>query len=657
MSGRGLRRHLATFLAASAAGLWGAFLALPHLAGNVSLLERLEAPLTDLRFLLQGERAAPDLITVVAIDDETVRQAGAYPLPRAALAQLIERITYAQPKAIALDLLLVDPGPEPGDQALAAALRAAPVVIAAAGTFRSAVQSVAESGAQQLDAAPVADQILLPHPHFAKAAAVGTVNLATDRGGTPRYVPLVLQTADGVTASLPLRVAMLALGHDAVAAPSGIVLGDATISTDRGYRLPLRFYGPKGTVRTVSAAQVLAGRFSDDALRGRVVLVGATVTGGGDVFPTPFDPILPGVEVLATATAHLILGDGLVRDRRVRASDAAVAVGLPVLLVLLLSWHRTAIGFAIIGLVAVLWVAVATIAFIHGVWLSATLPIVAAVPPAIIFGAARLIADHRRAETLEIESGTLRRFQPPSLAERLARDPDFLNEPVRQTAAVVFVDLSGFTGLSESLGPGDTRTLLKAFHTLVDEEAVHCHGLVASFMGDGAMILFGLPDPTDEDACHAVRACAGLSSRTSAWLQSLPQAISSRLGFKIGAHFGMIVASRLGGGSHEHITAIGDTVNVASRLMEVAADHGVALALSDELYEAAGAACEVLETGTLTGTRDVSIRGRAGAVRVWLWSGNAPARGDDGATNEDRQSKNNVIPGRAEGANPEPTTG
>jgi adenylate cyclase len=235
------------------------------------------------------------------------------------------------------------------------------------------------------------------------------------------------------------------------------------------------------------------------------------------------------------------------------------------------------------------------------------------------FGAARLWADRSRADTLAVESGTLRRFQPPSLAERLARDPDFLSKPVRQQAAVVFVDLSGFTGLSETLGPDDTRSLLKQFHSLVDQEAVRCDGLVASFMGDGAMILFGLPDPGDDDACHAVEACVGLCSRTTSWLTSLPTLISSRLGFKIGAHFGPIVASRLGGGSHEHITAIGDTVNVASRLMEVAAAHGAEVALLEELYGAAGEACKAFDTGTLDGSMNEPIRGRAGALALRLW--------------------------------------
>ncbi|WP_204350415.1 adenylate/guanylate cyclase domain-containing protein, partial [Klebsiella pneumoniae] len=70
-----------------------------------------------------------------------------------------------------------------------------------------------------------------------------------------------------------------------------------------------------------------------------------------------------------------------------------------------------------------------------------------------------------------------------------------------------------------------------------------------------------------------------LCTGTQKWLASLPPPIAARLGFKVGAHFGMIVASRLGGRSYQHITASGDTVNVASRLMEVAARQGAELAM------------------------------------------------------------------------------
>jgi adenylate cyclase len=620
------RQRLAAAAAALLAGLWGASVAAPHWRGDLSPLDRLEAPLADLRFLIGGERPAPDGVIIVAVDDETVRAAGAYPLPRAALARLVERVGRARPKAIALDLLLADPGAGDGDAALADALRRVPVVLAAAATFSGPLQSPRGDASAGLDAVPVADDLLQPLGRFADVAAVGTVNVATDRTGTPRHLPLILRWGDGLAMSLPLRTAASALGQDPVLETDAVRLGGLRIATDRGYRLPLRFYGARGTVRTVSAARVLAGDVADGAWADRVVLVGATVTGGGDVYPSPFDPVMPGVEVLATATAHLVTGDGLVRNRHVRAVDALVAVSLPVLLVLLLAWHRSGAGFALIAAAVLVWIAVTVVAFLNGVWLSASVPLVAAVPPAIVFGAARLWADRRRADSLATERGTLRRFQPPGLAERLARDPDFLREPVRQHAAVVFVDLSGFTGLSESLGPNDTQAVLKAFHGLVDEEAVRCGGLVATFMGDGAMILFGLPDPADADPCHAVEACVGLCARTSAWLAALPAPIAARrLGFKIGAHYGPIVASRLGGGSHEHITAIGDTVNVASRLMTVAAAHGADVAVSDALYAAAGAACEAFAAGTLTRRVNVPIRGRAGALSVWLWRGDTSA--------------------------------
>jgi adenylate cyclase len=612
-------RHAATLTAAALAALWGASLALPYWRGELSFLDRLEGPLADLRFLVQGQRPAPDIITIVAIDDRTAQEAGGYPLPRAALARLVTELADRQPKVIALDLLFVDPGPAEGDRLLSEALRKAPSVLAAAGLFTGPLQSLPAEEPSGLDRVPVAQQLLMPFSGLADAAAVGVVNVATDRAGTPRHVPLLLRSGDRTFSSFPLRAVSVAMRQDPAVHPGGVEVGDKFISTDTGYSLPLRFYGGRGTIRTVSAAEVLQGDVAESAVRDRVVVVGATVTAGGDVFPTPFDPVLPGVEVLATAVSHLLTGDGLVRDQRTRALDVAAALGFPVVFILLLAWHRSMVGLALASLLSLAWVGFTMVAFSEGFWISAALPIAAAAPPAILFGAAQLWLDRRRADSLATERGTLLRFQAPSLAACLSRDPDFLIEPVRQQAAVVFIDLSGFTGLSEALGPDETRRLLKSFHGLVDEEAVSHDGLVASFMGDGAMILFGLPDPGPEDVCHAVEVCVGLCSRTAAWIATLPEPIAGRLGFKIGAHCGTIVASRLGGGSHQHITAIGDTVNVASRLMEVAASHGAEVAVSDQLFRAAGSACSIFDSGILKGAFEASIRGRSGSLPVWVW--------------------------------------
>jgi adenylate cyclase len=143
--------------------------------------------------------------------------------------------------------------------------------------------------------------------------------------------------------------------------------------------------------------------------------------------------------------------------------------------------------------------------------------------------------------------------------------------------------------------------------------------MITSFLGDGAMILFGLPVAATEDASRAGDCALGLCTSSERWLASLPPSTASRLRFKVGAHFGAIVASRLGGGSYQHITATGDTVNVASRLMEVAASHGAKLALSDELLRAAGRDCALFQSGVLVGPSETRIRGRSGLLTIWLW--------------------------------------
>jgi adenylate cyclase len=126
---------LLTLAALLIAGAWGALLASRHLEGRASALDRIEAALVDLRFQVTGPRPAPAGIAIVAIDDEAVREAGAFPLPRDRLARLVEAIAAAGPRAVALDLLLIDPGPPEADAALRRALERSRAVIAAAGLF------------------------------------------------------------------------------------------------------------------------------------------------------------------------------------------------------------------------------------------------------------------------------------------------------------------------------------------------------------------------------------------------------------------------------------------------------------------------------------------------------------------------------------------
>ncbi len=614
------RRALPTLIALLIAGLWGALLGYRHYEGGGSrVLERAEATLTDLRMLLRGARTPPGKVVIVAVDDEVVGRLGSYPIPRAELARLVDALRALDPRVIAIDMLLLDKGDPAGDAALVAALRKGPSVIAGAASFAAGRQRVGGDPADPLAGVPEAADFLFPMPGFADAAAVGIVNVSTDESGTPRFLPMLFRSPDRIEASFPLTAAVQSLRTDPAIEANGLVLGGRTIATDIGQLLPLAFYGPRGTIPTFSAADLLDGRLPADAVRDRVAVIGATVTGGGDVFPTPFDPVMPGVEVVSTAISHLLTGDGLRRDKSVRLADAAIAVALPMLLVGLLTWRRSLAGLTAIAALLIGWLALNMVAFANGIWMSLAVPLAATIPPVLLYGALQLWLDRRSAQYFAGQSALLREFQAPGLGDWLARHPDFLARPLRCEAAVVFIDLSGFTGVSETVGPVAVRELLNTFHGLVSDEVVGSGGVITGFSGDGAMILFGLPEPGPKDAATAAACCVGLAGKTRAWRDGLPSSTGSRIGFKLGAHFGPVVASRLGGAGHQHITASGDTVNVASRLMEVAAAHEADLALSAEFLQAAGPDLALRRSGALDGPQEVRIRGRSGKMTVWFW--------------------------------------
>jgi adenylate cyclase len=612
-------RRLHILIALLLAGLWGAAVYLGHASGYLGFLDRVESTLTDLRTLVRGVKVPPDIVTIVAIDDGMVKRGGAYPPSRSDLARIIDAIAQLGPKVIAVDLLLVDRGPADGDAALANSLAAVPTVLAAAAVFPETSQPIAADSGGPLSRLPRAERFLLPVQAFADQAEVGIVNVATDRSGTPNAVPMLFRTSDKIELSLPLRVAALAIGKPLTIEPNRLVFGDRVVPTDSNYALPITYYGPRRTIRTVSAASAIEGQLDRQAIQDRIVVLGAAVTGQGDFFPTPFDSLMPGLEVISTAITHLLAGDGILRDRSVRRADAMVAVLFPMLLVGLLAWRRSAIGIQAMAAVVVVGAAANIFAFTHGIWFNATTALAAGAPPAILFGAMQLSSGRRSAQYFASRSGLLEQFQSPGVNEWLTQDPGFLLEPVRQDAAVVFVDLSGFTSLSERLEPDAVRDLLKQFHALVDKEAIRCGGMITGFLGDGAMLLFGLPAPSADDAARAAECSIGLCVKTERWIKTLPPSIGAGIGFKIGAHSGPIVASRLGGGSHQHITATGDTVNVASRLMEVAAHHDVRLALSHNLRVDAERSGARLQRGTLAGPVETQIRGRSGSLTVWLW--------------------------------------
>ncbi len=433
----------------------------------------------------------------------------------------------------------------------------------------------------------------------------------------PRFIPMIYRVGDEVAPSFALAASSAAANAEPRFTAEAVKLGDRSIALDLGFHLPIRYYGPRGAIKQFSASKALRGVLDPREIRGKIVVLGVTALGVGDTFATPFDRLVPGAEVVATGIGNLLAGGGLIRTAMVRRIDAAASILLPCLTVLLMATRRAFTGVAFAGLVIALWLALTFAAFAQGYWLSISVPLAALAPVAIAYGAARLGLDRLLARRLAADRAALMTFQSPLLVEHILRTPDFLREPVQQNVAVVFIDLSGFTGVTEKLGPAATRELLAPFQAMIEREVSKHGGFVTGFAGDGAMTIFGLPHARPDDAARAVSAIFDLYAATLAWLQTLPRETKDRLSVRIGGHFGKAVVSRLGATNHQHITATGDTVNVASRLLEVAKQQGRPVVVSEDLFLAAQSPLAL--EGDVVEKVEVAIRGRNEPVQIRSW--------------------------------------
>jgi adenylate cyclase len=601
----------------AAALVFGAWLGLRQMMGVASSLDRVENLTLDWRFLLARARPAPDGVVIVAIDDQTLNEAEGHALSRTMLARLVRAIADLHPRAVALDIAFPDSKGENEDAELAEALKSTQSVVASIGVFDQGERSGKQPQLAELALAPKPSELLWPTDAIRDATQTGLANVSTDSSGIPRYVPMIFEVPDGVAPSFALAAASAGLGADPVFGPGRIELGSRTVRTDLGYHLPIRYYGPAGSFRRYSAAKLLRGDLDAEALRGQIVLVGITASGLGDTFATPFDRIAPGVEIFATAISNLLSGDTLARTPSTRRIDSAMAAGLPVVMIALMAMRRAAVGLALSALIFVLWAAGVFLAFVNGYWLSMALPLATSIPLLAGYTGARFLLERHLGRKAASDRAILAQFQSPILVDHMLREPRFLDKPVCQDVAVMFLDLSGSTGVSEALGPEGSRDLLHAMQTLVEREVTAQRGVVINYMGDGVLAMFGLPKPQRDDAARALTTVECLYRSVAAWVADLPPIARDGLDFRIGVHFGPAILSRLGSPTQQQITAAGDTVNVASRLLEVAKQQRCRVVVSEDLFAAATAALgsEELEAATYS-PLTVPIRGRTGALQI-----------------------------------------
>ena len=627
---------------------------LPCLAllGAVALRVADPPPVEDLRFRvfdnfqrLKPRAYEPVPVTVVDLDDETLRRFGQWPWPRTLVARLIGRLQESGAAAIALDIVFPEPDrTSPGrilsqwpdlpethalrrmaetgelldhDKALAETLAKGAVVTGFALSDRGAADTAplqlagfATAGADPASFLIAYDAVVPTLPEIAKAAAgSGAINVLPEQDGVIRRIPLLLALNNKVYPSLSaeaLRVAqgartyivksagasgVLAFGeHSGV---SEVKIGNVIVPTDPKGRLWLYDTGPEPE-RTLPAWRVLAEDFDPARVDGHITLIGTSAAGLKDLRATPLDRAAAGISVHAQLIEQMLLDVLLERpDWATGAEILFVALLGSVVLVGYLLRRLGAISLAVIT-VGAIGVAIASSWYAFAEMRLLFDPIY----PSFSVMAVYLTASLLRYWRSEAERNQIRQafgyYMAPALVERLAERPELLQlGGEMRELTLLFCDVRGFTTISEQFNAVELTHFINRFLTPMTDIIMETGGTIDKYMGDCIMAMWNAPldDPDHaEHACEAALAMRDGMERLNAELLSEAVAagrphIPVKVG--IGVNSGTCCVGNMGSQQRFDYSALGDDVNLASRLEGQCKTYGVDIILGEHTQELA----------------------------------------------------------------------
>lgn len=531
----------------------------------------------------QSRSASDGEIVLVGIDQKALEDIGPYSqwgreVMAAALAALNES-EACRPAVIAMDVLYSGETDGAGDARLAEeAGRYGNVVAACAAVFGSSLAE-AETGEYYLDNFSVT-AFDAPYEALGEAAEQGHINAMLDRDGILRHHLLEIGLEDGRRVpSLALKTAEMYREYH------GMEQGALPPADARGFWY-LPFCGVPGDMEAISLSDVLSGKVLADYFAGKIVLIGPYAAGLQDSYLTAADHAAPmyGMEFQANAIQALLW-----EDYRREVPDGIQLTALFFLLLLALAgfWKRK------VRLSTGLWLLLCIGAagfcrlmydrglVLHLLWIP--LGVTVLYVGCIAFNYMQASLEKRRI------TNTFERYVAPEIVREILREgTGGLELGGKLTRiAVLFVDVRGFTPMSERLKPTQVVEILNCYLSLISDCILKNGGTLDKFVGDAAMAFWGAPLPQEDYVMHALKAAADMAEGSRALSQELLKRYGRTVSFGIGVHVGEAVVGNIGSAKRMDYTAIGDTVNTAARL-EANAPAGtiyISRAVADEAGE------------------------------------------------------------------------
>jgi adenylate cyclase len=597
-------------------------------------------------------------VVIVDIDEESIRAMGQWPWPRTRVAELAARIKALGAKSVAFDMVFSEPDrtsparmaeqfPQAADilktlpdndTAFARALKDMGNAVTGFVDANQATGARPLLKAQFMNAGAAPDPLrfvdstpnyTVTLPEITEAAAGnGSFGVSPEGDGVIRKVPLLigLRGPEGrareMYPALALEALRVAEGKSVYKVMSfgergaqgygitSVALGAREIPTDGKGNIWVYYAGHRQGIY-VPAVKVLRGEAKPEDFRDKIALVGTSAIGLLDLRSSPLDKVLPGVEIHAEIIEQVLHGQFLRRPEALDGAELVVMAGVSLLIILLAPFTGAGtlafLAFAVIagGGAVSLWAYQA-----QGLLIAPVYPVLTIIA---IFIASSILTNLRT----EMEKRQVRtafaHYISPDVMKELAGDPSKLKlgGEVRDLS-VMFTDIRNFTTISEQMDPAELIKMMNDFLTPMTSCVLESRGTVDKYMGDAMMAFWNAPLEDKDHARHACQAALGMIAALGPVNAALHEKLGPRyreLKAGIGIHTGRCSVGNMGSKQRFAYSALGDTVNLASRLESQTKGYGVATLISEAVRSQAPEFASV-EVDLLT------VKGRTEPERV-----------------------------------------
>ena len=561
--------------------------------------------------LYQSAKALDGNIIVIGIDDRAMEDIGPYQTwGRDIMAMALEALNAdedCRPAVIGVDVLYTGESDPDLDAYLAEAAGAyGNVVVASVANFGTELITEDTGAFYMSDYAVLSYEE--PYEALRSVTSQGHINAMYDQDGVLRHSILQIDLPDGRTVS-----SFAYTIYQKYAEAHGLPV-TLDIPTDSLHRFYVDYAAmPGGYYDGISVADLLSGEFPAEQLKDAIVLIGPYAAGLSDYVTTPIDraSLMYGVEHQANVIQQMLrqnfkkeIADGLqgILVFIIAAGCLWFFIGRKVIPSTLL-W----IGVAGGSMLLCKW-AYAAGYVLHPLWLP--VPVTVFYVAAVAFNYVQTAMEKRKI------SSTFKRYVAPEIVGELLREgTDALGLGGKLCdIAVLFVDIRGFTTMSEVLTPQEVVSILNRYLTLTTECIMKNHGTLDKFVGDCTMAIWNAPIPQEDYVMRACRAALDMVEGSKALSQELLEKFGRTVSFGIGVHCGNAVVGNIGAEMRMDFTAIGDTVNTSARL-EANAPPGK-IYISRDVVDRLGDRIRVTSLGD-----GIALKGKSQKLEIFLLDG------------------------------------